>query len=143
MDDKRVEFLLDKLQAFSFGTLQEARNILDVLENSGARIEEFRAFVAAAPKFIRARSEEQAKQARELVERDLLPRCPECGAVLAYQTMMKCRKANPRGWKGIWLCREGWHDEDPQEWCGFSQLTMLTLERARLRALETGEFPLE
>lgn len=105
--DQKTENILTKLEAFSFGRLQDAANIITFLDRHNIKPAEF---VEA----VRAKKEEKERRIKETevrIERaerqrkQQAPKCPDCGAALRIREIRaKHQKQNRLGWRSHWFC---------------------------------------
>lgn len=106
--------ILNNLQAFSFGRLQDTANVITVLQRHKIDPADFVEAVRQEKENQKARIEKESKEARKKAEQvqkaeqkwqQQAPKCPDCGVALRIREIRaKHQKQNRFGWRSHWFC---------------------------------------
>ncbi len=58
-------------------------------------------------------------------------KCPRCGQLMALQPIYEepGSTANLKGYRAVWYCTKGWHQDNPEGYCGHHAFTTLSMNK--------------
>lgn len=124
-----IKHFFKEMEIFNFSFLQEVTSFMKLLRRKHIPL-------AFALECIERRQEmvdagEELRQSEQKKYKLRGKKCPECGQLMALQPIYEepGSPANLKGYKAVWYCTRGWHQDDPGKYCGYHTFTTVTMNK--------------
>lgn len=128
LTENQVAAFFTQMQAFHWGFLQDVVVFLKTLRNKHIPLAFAVECIMIRQGDIDASKEKARADQKKYMKK--AKRCPDCGQVL---TIMPIRDpegpSNRKGYKSAWVCTKGWHQDDPDKFCGYHSFSTLTMQK--------------